>query len=152
MRLRLASFGIALVLGTHGLGAQSVVIKNATPALVTDHLKGRLLPEGFKLESGNNKGVLFTFDRGLVAQQGSPTVPFAHITLEVHFRVKQKSEGLSIAANEEAVGERGRPLEFRNPVDSQRDKLKRLLDSVRADIEAGKPPADTTAKPDSSKI
>jgi len=153
MRVRMATLAaMVLSLGALPLTAQSVVIKNATPTLVVDHLKGRLLPQGYKIETANDKGALFTFYRGVIAQQGNPAVPFARITLEVHFRFKSKTEGLSVAASEEIVGERGRPLEFRRTADSQHDALQRLLDGVRADIEAGKPPADTTAKPDSSQI
>jgi len=129
--------------------AQDVVIHRATPATVVELLKAELLPQGFALESANDKGALFTLDRGMVAQRGNRLVPFAHVVLELQFRFKQKSEDLAVSASEEAVGERGQRLEFRKPVESQRNNLQRLLDSVRADLERAAP-GDTAAKRDSS--
>ena len=145
-----ALWPLAYLLLTTRAGAQQVVIRSATPAAVVEHLRTQLLPQGFKLESTNNKNALFTLDRGLVAQRGNPAVPVVHVVIELQFRFKQKADGLSVTANEEAVGERGRPLEFRKPVESEHDNLQRLLEAVRAELEAAVPPSDTVAKRDSS--
>src|SRR2546422_9462012 len=88
--------------------AQGVVIHRAAPSAVVERLRAKLLPQGFALESANDKSALFTLDRGTVAQQGNPLVPFVHVVLELQFRFKQKSDDLSVTAKEEAVGERGR--------------------------------------------
>ena len=147
---RSTAFGMILVFWVaYQAHAQDVVIHRATPATVVELLKAELLPQGFALESANDKGALFTLDRGMVAQRGNRLVPFAHVVLELQFRFKQKSEDLAVSASEEAVGERGQRLEFRKPVESQRNNLQRLLDSVRADLERAAP-GDTAAKRDSS--
>jgi hypothetical protein len=87
---------------------------------VVEHLKTRLLSQGFALEGANNKEALFTLDRGLVAQQGNARIPTAHIVIELQFRFKQKADQLTVMGNEEVVGERGRPMEFRRPAISDR--------------------------------
>jgi len=114
-----------------------------------EHLKARLLPQGFVLESANAKNALFTLDRGLVSQRGNSQVPVAHIVIELQVRFKQKKEGLSVALNEDVVGERGRPLEFRRPAVSERGQLQQLLDAIRAELQAA--PSDSAARADSSK-
>lgn len=131
--------------------AQQVAIRGGTPGTVVEHLKTRLLSQGFVLESANNKEALFTLDRGTVAQQGNPSVPFAHIVIEMQFRFKQKADVLTVSANEEVVGERGRPMEFRRPAISDRDNVQQLLEAVRQEVEAAALPADTVAKRDSSR-
>ena len=139
-------------LGAHAW-AQGVVIRNTTPAVVTDRLKTELLPQGFKLERANEKSALFTLDRGMVAQQGSSVVRggLVHVVLELQVRFKQKAEGLVVTATEEAVGDRSSPLGFRKPVESrvERDNLQRLLDMIRADLEAAAA-RDSTVRRDSS--
>jgi hypothetical protein len=140
----------ALVLITSQAHAQQVVIQNATPAVVVEHLKTRLLSQGFTLESANNKEAMFTLDRGLVAQQGNVSVPTAHIVIELQFRFKQKADKLTVTGNEEVVGERGRPMEFRRPAISDRANVQKLLDAVREELEAAMLPADTAAKRDTS--
>jgi hypothetical protein len=146
---KVAAGMLVMLLSGRPAEAQVVVIPHATPAAVVDRLKAQLVPQGFKLESANDKNALFTLDRGLVAQRGNADVPIAHVFIELQFRFKQESEGLSVTANEEAVGERGRPAEFRKPVLSDRDNLQRLLESVRVGIEAGTP-GDSATKRDST--
>jgi hypothetical protein len=141
---------LAYLLVTNQTSAQQVLIRGGTPAAVVEHLKTQLLPQGFVLESASNKNALFTLDRGLVAQQGNPTIPVVHVVIEFQVRFKQKPDGLSVTAKEEVVGERGRPLEFRKPADSERGTVQRLLDAVRAEIEVTMPPSDT-ARRDSTK-
>src|SRR5437016_2098024 len=146
---RSRAFGMILVFWVaYQANAQDVVIHRATPATVVERLEVQLVPQGFTLESANDKGALFTLDRGTVAQQGNRLVPFAHVVLELQFRFKQKSDDLSVSAGEEAVGERGQRLEFRKPVESQRNNLQRLLDTVRVDLERAAP-GGTEAKRDS---
>jgi hypothetical protein len=128
----------------HQASGQSVTIPATTPAVVLAHLKGRLLSQGYKVEKGNDKQAVFTFDKGLVAQQAGAQVPFVQITIELQIRFKQKGDSVSVTAREEAVGERGRPLEFRNPMDSQHDSLQRFLDTIREEVQSGAPPHDTT--------
>jgi hypothetical protein len=130
--------------------AQQVVITNGTPAGVVEHLKTHLLSQGFNLESANNKEALFTLDRGLVAQQGNANVPVAHIVIELRFRFKQKADKLTVSGDEEVVGERGRPMEFRRPAISDRPNVQKLLDAVQGELEAGGSPSDTAAKRDTS--
>ncbi len=150
MRLsRLPRWASTLALVASPVAAQSVIIRNTTPSIVVAHLKAHLASQGFALESANDKQAMFTFDRGPVAQN-SPTVPIVRVIIEVQIRFKAKSEGLSVAATEEAVGNRGRPAEFRRTVDSAHDSLQRLLDAIRAEIDSGVPPADSNAKRDSS--
>jgi hypothetical protein len=140
---------IASLLGSTQAVAQQVLIPGASPDTVMEHLKARLLPQGFVLESANAKNALFTLDRGLVSQRGNSQVPVAHIVIELQVRFKQKKEGLSVALNEDVVGERGRPLEFRRPAVSERGQLQQLLDAIRAELQAA--PSDSAARADSSK-
>lgn len=146
---------IAVFLLPHGTyaWAQGVAIRKTTPTAVTDRLKVELLPQGFGLETANEKGALFTLDRGMVAQQGSSLVRggFVHVVLELQVWFNQKAEGLVVTASETAVGDRNSPLGFRKPVQSrvERDNLQRLLDMVRADLEAVAA-RDSTVKRDSS--
>src|SRR5438132_6657590 len=65
--------------------AQDVVIHRATPATVVELLKAELLPQGFALESANDKGALFTLDRGMVAQRGNRLVPLHTWSLSSSF-------------------------------------------------------------------
>ena len=131
-------------------GAQQVTIRGATPPMVVDNLKARLLPHGYVLESVNDKSALFTLDRGMVSQRGNAAVPVAHIVIELQVRFKQKANGLSVTAMEDVVGERGRPLEFRRPAISDRETVQRMLEAVRAEIEAQSPGNDS-AKADTTK-
>jgi hypothetical protein len=146
---RSAAWASILVLGGSRTAAQSVIIRNTTPSVVVAHLKAHLVSQGFALKSANDKVAMFTLDRGPIAQNSS-RVLVVDIVLEVQFRFKAKSEGLSVVATEEAVGNRGRPAEFRRAVDSAHDSLQRLLDATRAEIDSGAPPADSSAKRDSS--
>ena len=149
MRLSwLPTLASTLALAASPVAAQSVVIRNTTPSVVVAHLKAHLASQGFALESANDKQAMFTFDRGPVAQN-NPTVPIVRVIIEVQIRFKAKSEGLSVAATEEAVGNRGQRAEFRRTVDSAHDSLQRLLDATRAEIDSGAPPADSSVKHDS---
>ena len=73
--------------------AQKVTIHGAKPDQVVDHLKARLVPQGFVLESADNKNALFVLDRGMVSQRNS-AVPVAHIFIELQVRFKQKADAL----------------------------------------------------------
>ena len=136
-------WSFAFILVANDGYAQQVVVQNGTPAVAVEHLKTHLLSQGFTLESANNKEALFTLDRGLVAQQGNVSVPTAHIVIELQFRFKQKTDKLTITGNEEVVGERGRPMEFRRPAISDRANVQKLLDAVREELEAAGLPGDT---------
>lgn len=117
--------------------AQGVVIPGATPAAVVTALKAQLLPQGFQFVRGDDKGALFALDRGIVQQQDQ-RVGAAHIVLEFSVRFKQKDDGLQVTAREEVVGNPRSSVQFRKPVESQaeRNSMQRLLDAVRADIDA----------------
>jgi hypothetical protein len=130
--------------------AQQATIHGATPALVVEHLKTHLSPQGFVLESSSTKSALFTLDRGLVVQQGNPSVPVVHIVIELQLQFKPRADSLIVRAKEEAVGDRGRPMEFRRPLDSDRQNLQRLLDAVRAELDSGTAARDSTTRHDST--
>src|SRR6266702_8154358 len=89
---------------------------------------------------------LFTLDRGMVGQRQGGAI---HVVLELQFSFKQKSDGLVVRADEVVVGQAGTSFENRKPVESrvERDNLQRLLDSVRARIEAT---ADSAGRHDST--
>lgn len=148
MRLRFLAPALLVVLFVPALASQEVTIPNATPSVVVEHLKAQLTPQGFVLESASNKEALFVLDRGLVNQGATATIPVVHVFIELQLRFQQKIEGLQVRAKEEVVGNRGKPLEFRKPADSDRPNVQRLLDSVRGELMAS--PSDTTVKHDST--
>jgi hypothetical protein len=130
------------------IGAQEVVIHGAAPAAVVEELKAELLPQNLTLDYAGDDHALFLLDRGIVAQRDN-RLPVVHVTIEFQFHFKKKADGLHVTAAEEAVGQRGRPLEFRKPVDSARDNLQAILEQVRSRVEAAAP-KDSAAKHDST--
>ena len=102
--------------------AQSVLIHHAAPADVVDLLKADLIPQGFKLENASEKSALFTLDRGNVIQRDGRIV---HVVIELRRAVESQVE---------------------------RSSLQRLLEKVRADIEARPVPRDSSAKRDSTRL
>lgn len=111
-------------------------------------LKADLLPQHFAFVSLDEKSALFTLDRGLVIQkQGIRGNP--HVFVELRIWFKPQTEQLEVSASEEVVAEFP---PSRLPVRSQKEleNLQRLLDSVRADVEARQVPGDSAAKRDSS--
>ena len=128
--------------------AQQVTIPGATPTAVVDHLKAQLGPQGFVLEDANDKAALFVLDRGLVSQGATAAVPVVHVFIELQLKFQQKRDGLLVRANEEVVGNRGKPLEFRKPADSDRPNVQRLLESVKSELTSS--PVDTTKRDSTS--
>ncbi len=127
-------------------GAQGVQIPHGAAPAVVEVLKTDLLPQGFQLQRADQKTALFTLDRGMVGQRQGGAI---HVVLELQFSFKQKSDGLVVRADEVVVGQAGTSFENRKPVESrvERDNLQRLLDSVRARIEAT---ADSAGRHDST--
>jgi hypothetical protein len=120
------------------VAAQQVIIKGASPSDVVQAIHQRISGQGFRLEDSTQKRALFSLDRGLVSQS-SAVVQSVPVVLELHLRFKLKPEGLQVDADEEVVGARGnRQFEFRKPVRSaaERETMQRLLEAVKADLEA----------------
>ncbi len=136
------------------VASQGVVITGGTPSAVVEGLKAQLLPQGFQLVSANDKSVLFALDRGMVQQQGNQMVRGAlvHIVLEFTARFKQKDQGLQVTASEEVVGNPRSRLQFRKPVESyeERQSMQKLLDAIKADLEAHPSPKVSTSERDST--
>ena len=92
MRCITASVWILLVLcSPHKGEGQRVVIRHGTPARVLDLLRAELLPQSFVLVSADEKGALFTLDRGLVIQDRGRGN--AHVILELRVRYKPQADG-----------------------------------------------------------
>jgi hypothetical protein len=94
---------------TTPLIAQSVVIKNATPAMVTKTAAEYLQPNGFVLVRSDSGGEELGLDRGKIPQEnlfrtrrGIPTNLF-WVVMEVHLRYKPKGQGLEVSVYEDAV-------------------------------------------------
>ena len=131
---------ILLLALSSSLSAQRVTIKGASPSDVVVAIQKRLGAQGFKLADSSKKQALFTLDRGMVSQTAANGMPGSvHVTLEFHLKFKPKADSLQVDASEEVVGQTGsRSFDFRKPVETpaEHDSMQRLLDDVKAELEA----------------
>ncbi len=138
---------------TSPLIAQSVVIKNATPAIVTETAAEYLRPNGFVLVRSDSGGAELGLNRGKIPQhnvfrtrRGSTNLFW--VVMEVHLRYKPKSQGLEVSVYEDAVVlEDDSSLVERRRVasHSELDNLRVFLNDLRGQLE------QRLASPDSSK-
>ena len=142
---------IAALLFATPVSAQVTLIPHGTPAAVTEALKATFGPQGFQAGKTDDKGALFTLDKGNITQNSANGMQVVHVTVEIQARYKKKTEGLEVSLKEEVVGTT-RDQEMRNPVvnRTETDNLQKLLDGIRADIEAKATHPDSTVKRDSS--
>jgi len=142
---------IAALLLAIPVSAQVTLIPHGTPAAVTEALKATFVPQGFQAGKSDDKGALFTLDKGNITQNSPNGIQVVHLTVEIQAHYRKKTEGLEASLTEEVVGTT-RDQEMRNPVvnRTETDNLQKLLDGIRTDIEAKTKPADSTAKRDSS--
>ncbi len=103
--------------------------------------------ENFSFVSADGSAVLFTLDRGVVVQEGGRVAP--HVVLELRVGFKPQSEGLEVTAWEEVVADFPSSRQrVRSP--KELENLQRLLDKIRADLEAQSAGGDSGIKRDSS--
>ncbi len=156
MRPSLSFFLIVVTSMTTRASAQGVMVARATAEEVVVDLKSKLLPQGFQLQRSDAKSALFTLDRGMVAQEGSQYVrgTLVHIVIELTARFKQKQDSLQVTASEVVVGNPRASMGFRKPVQThaELDNMQRLLETVKADLEARKPTDSTTGHDSTSAI
>jgi hypothetical protein len=142
--LRSVALFILLLAFSSSLAAQRVTIKAASPSDVVIAMQKRLSAQGFKLAGSSKKGAMFTLDRGMVSQTAANGMPQSvHVILEFHLWFKQEADSLQVEASEEVVAETGvRSMDFRKVVQTpaEHDSMQRLLDDVKAELEA-RPPA-----------
>jgi len=128
---------IASLLAAGPVAGQVSLMHNATPAAVTEALKATFVPQGFQVGKADDKGALFTLDKGDMTQNTSTGMQVFHMVVEIQARYKHKSEGLEVSLKEEVVATTN-TQEVRNPVQTRTelDNLQTLLDGVRTDLEA----------------
>jgi hypothetical protein len=148
MRLPLLLAALAVVTGTRAV-EPNVTIRGVTPKAVIEAMRQQLEPQGFVLGDASDKEVVFTYDRGMVAQS---TGPFVHVYMDLHARFKATKNGLQVVAFQEF---RGAPspnaaYDFRRPFRDRvaMEKLQHLLETVRDQLEGSS--ADSSSPPQAS--
>ena len=134
------------VLGQPLLG-QRVVIKNATPTIVSQSAEAYLRPDGFKVIRSDSAEVVLALDRGKIPQQGMYQggrggTNLFWVVMEVHVQFKRKADGLEVSAYEDVVVlHDDSSLVSRRRVNShaELDNLRQFVTDLQRDIEGRKP-------------
>lgn len=151
LRTQLVVFGLASL--AQQLVAQSVTIKGASPATITQTAAEYLAPDGFVIVRADSSSAEFGLNRGKIRQRNMsrsmryPDNLFWVIT-EVHLRYKPTTSGIEVSVYEDAlVLEDDSSLVERRRVAnrSEMDNLRAFLEDLRKQVEARTQPA--TAKP-----